>query len=83
MLTIPIVPMRDAAGGVIGTSIHVMPPDGANVGNMMPANGAALDDAFTSLMNFLPPNFNDFSTNGATFAVSEMMDDFANSDLFW
>ncbi|KAF6805726.1 fungal specific transcription factor domain-containing protein [Colletotrichum sojae] len=77
-----VVPTRDATGGVCGTSIHVIPPDGANVSNMMPANGT-LDDAFTSLMNFLPPNFNDFSNTGATFAVSELMDDFATSDLFW
>ncbi|KAK2754337.1 C6 transcription factor [Colletotrichum kahawae] len=75
------VPARDN-DVVPDAPIQVIPP----TGEVLPANAPTnngMDDLFAELMNFLPPNFNDFSVSSGPFAMSELMDDFATGDLFW
>lgn len=75
------VPARDN-GIVPDASIQVIPPTGEVLPVNVPTNNG-MDEAFADLMNFLPPNFNDFSASSGPFAMSELMDDFATGDLFW
>ncbi|KAF4427259.1 putative transcriptional regulatory protein [Colletotrichum fructicola] len=75
------VPARDN-GIVPDAPIQVIPP----TGEVLPVNVSTnngMDEAFADLMNFLPPNFNDFSASSGPFAMTELMDDFATGDLFW
>ncbi|EXF77442.1 hypothetical protein CFIO01_05892 [Colletotrichum fioriniae PJ7] len=72
---------REVAG--MGSS-HAIPSNGGQgtQATQIASNGG-MDDAFSNLMNYLPPNFNDFPNTGANFSMSELMDDFATGDLFW
>ncbi|KXH33504.1 fungal specific transcription factor domain-containing protein [Colletotrichum simmondsii] len=69
--------------GGMGPS-HAVPSNGGeNVQSTQISANGGMDDAFSNLMNYLPPNFNDFPNTGANFSMSELMDDFATGDLFW
>ncbi|KZL63353.1 fungal specific transcription factor domain-containing protein [Colletotrichum incanum] len=80
-----MIPGRDEAncGGMIPPGSAILTDkDGANQTTHMP-NNSGMDEAFSNLMNYLPPNFNDYSGNSASFDMSELMDDFSTGDLFW
>ncbi|KAK1513614.1 fungal specific transcription factor domain-containing protein [Colletotrichum abscissum] len=69
--------------GGMGPS-HAIPSNGGeNAQSTHISANSGMDDAFSTLMNYLPPNFNDFPNTGANFSMSELMDDFATGDLFW
>ncbi|KAK1449489.1 fungal specific transcription factor domain-containing protein [Colletotrichum melonis] len=69
--------------GGMGLS-HAIPSNGGeNAQSTHISANSGMDDAFSTLMNYLPPNFNDFPNTGANFSMSELMDDFATGDLFW
>ncbi|KAK1491317.1 fungal specific transcription factor domain-containing protein [Colletotrichum cuscutae] len=69
--------------GGMGPS-HAIPSNGGeNAQSTHISANSGMDDAFSNLMNYLPPNFNDFPNTGANFSMSELMDDFATGDLFW
>ncbi|KAF4781536.1 fungal specific transcription factor domain-containing protein [Colletotrichum scovillei] len=69
--------------GGMGPSHAVASNGGENVQSTQISANGGMDDAFSNLMNYLPPNFNDFPNTGANFSMSELMDDFATGDLFW
>ncbi|KXH43525.1 fungal specific transcription factor domain-containing protein, partial [Colletotrichum nymphaeae SA-01] len=84
--TLQMTPGRDDIArevGGMGPS-HAVPSNGGeNVQSTQISANGGMDDAFSNLMNYLPPNFNDFPNTGANFSMSELMDDFATGDLFW
>ncbi|KZL70537.1 fungal specific transcription factor domain-containing protein [Colletotrichum tofieldiae] len=80
-----MIPARDDAncGEIIPSSSAILTDeDGTNQTTQIPNNNG-MDETFSNLMNYLPPNFNDYSGTSATFAMSELMDDFSTGDLFW
>ncbi|KAK6211402.1 fungal specific transcription factor domain-containing protein [Colletotrichum tabaci] len=78
---------RDDIGcdvGEISSSAGVLiDENGASQATHLPPHAGGMDEAFSNLMSYLPPNFNDFSINSAPFAMSDLMDDFPTGDLFW
>ncbi|KAK1985290.1 fungal-specific transcription factor domain-containing protein [Colletotrichum cereale] len=75
-------PGRDDANLVSSSSAIMTDENGVNPNTQVPNNGVA-DEGFSNLMNYLPPNFNDFSASSAPFSISEFMDDISTGDLFW
>ncbi|KAK2039181.1 fungal-specific transcription factor domain-containing protein [Colletotrichum somersetense] len=73
---------RDDANLVSSSAPIVTGENGASQNLQMPNNGG-MEESLSDLMNYLPPNFNDFSSTSAPFAMSELMDDSSTGDLFW
>ncbi|KAK2035312.1 fungal-specific transcription factor domain-containing protein [Colletotrichum zoysiae] len=73
---------RDGANLVPSSAHIVTGENGASQNLQMPNNGG-MEESLSDLMNYLPPNFNDFSSASAPFAMSELMDDSSTGDLFW
>ncbi|OBR11179.1 Fungal specific transcription factor domain-containing protein [Colletotrichum higginsianum IMI 349063] len=74
----------DCDVGVVSSSAGVLiDENGASQATHLPPHAGGMDEAFSNLMSYLPPNFNDFSINSAPFAMSDLMDDFPTGDLFW
>ncbi|KXH65560.1 fungal specific transcription factor domain-containing protein [Colletotrichum salicis] len=84
--SLPMTPGRDDVAREVGGMVpsHAIPLDGGESAQTTQiASNGGMDEAFSNLLNYLPPNFNDFPNTGANFSMSELMDDFATGDLFW
>ncbi|KAI3533085.1 fungal specific transcription factor domain-containing protein [Colletotrichum filicis] len=84
--SLQMTPGRDDIAREVGgmRPSHAIPSNGGeNAQSTHISANSGMDDAFSNLMNYLPPNFNDFPNTGANFSMSELMDDFATGDLFW
>ncbi|TKW51379.1 Activator of stress [Colletotrichum tanaceti] len=75
--------MDNEVGGMSSSAGVLIDENGASQTTHLPPQPGGLDETYSNLMSYLPPNFNDFSNNGAQFAMSELMDDFPTGDLFW
>ncbi|KAK1996670.1 fungal-specific transcription factor domain-containing protein [Colletotrichum falcatum] len=73
---------RDAAELAPSSSAIINGENGVNQNTQMQSNGG-MDESLSTLMNYLPPNFNDFSATSVPFSMSDFMDDNATGDLFW
>ncbi|KAK2063698.1 fungal-specific transcription factor domain-containing protein [Colletotrichum caudatum] len=73
---------RDDANLVPSSAPFVTGENGASQNFQMPNNGG-MEESLSDLMSYLPPNFNDFSSASAPFAMSELIDDSSTGDLFW
>ncbi|KAK1515634.1 fungal specific transcription factor domain-containing protein [Colletotrichum costaricense] len=84
--SLQMTPGRDDIAREVGgmRPSHAIPSNGGeNAQSTHISANSGMDDAFSNLMNYLPPNFNDFPNTGANFSMSELMDDFTTGDLFW